>query len=133
MLLTETCYNIQNQVFGGATIRDMSLIETCFHSRLYGTYMIFKHSKRFRWEYNFNERNIVHQLTQPSFKLFGHLLHKCGLIHEILNSWIFKSETTATPTKLHIPTILGQEDPASHLTTIYNVLQMFRQFCLFMM
>ena len=36
MLLTETCYNIKNQVFGGATNRDMSLIETCFHSRLYG-------------------------------------------------------------------------------------------------
>ena len=36
MLLTETCYYIENQGFGGATNRDMSLTETCFHSRLYG-------------------------------------------------------------------------------------------------
>ena len=36
MLLTETCYYIENQVFGGATNQDMSLIETCFFSRLYG-------------------------------------------------------------------------------------------------
>ena len=31
-----TCYYSGNQVFGGATNRDMSLIETCFYSRLYG-------------------------------------------------------------------------------------------------
>ena len=36
MLLTETCYYLENQVVGGATIRDMSLNETCFCSRLYG-------------------------------------------------------------------------------------------------
>ena len=48
MLLTETCYYIENQVFGGATNRDMSLIKTCFYSRLYGisnicfySYLIF--------------------------------------------------------------------------------------------
>ena len=39
MLLTETCYYIENQVFGGATNRDMSLIETCFYSQLYGNYL----------------------------------------------------------------------------------------------
>ena len=31
-----TCYYSENQVFGGATNRDMSLTETCFYSRLYG-------------------------------------------------------------------------------------------------
>ena len=36
MLLTKTCYYWENQVFGGATNQDMSLIETCFYSRLYG-------------------------------------------------------------------------------------------------
>ena len=36
MLLIETCYYWKNQVFGCATNRDMSLIETCFYSRLYG-------------------------------------------------------------------------------------------------
>ena len=36
MLLNETCYYLENQVFGGVNTRDMSLIETCFCSRLYG-------------------------------------------------------------------------------------------------
>ena len=36
MLLTETCYYTENQGFGGATNRDMSLNETCLYSRLYG-------------------------------------------------------------------------------------------------
>ena len=36
MLLTKTCYYWKNQVFGGATNRDKSLIKTCFYSRLYG-------------------------------------------------------------------------------------------------
>ena len=35
-LLTETCYYWKNQVFGGATNWDTSLIETCFYSKLYG-------------------------------------------------------------------------------------------------
>ena len=41
MLLTKTCYYIENQGFGGVTTRDMSLIETCFCSRLYGIYYFF--------------------------------------------------------------------------------------------
>ena len=36
MLLTEKCYNIENQGFGGVDTRDMSLIQTCFCSRQYG-------------------------------------------------------------------------------------------------
>ena len=36
MLLTETCYYLENQGFGGVNTRDMSLIKTCFCSRLYG-------------------------------------------------------------------------------------------------
>ena len=34
MLLTESCYYTENQGFGGARNRDMSLNETCFCSRL---------------------------------------------------------------------------------------------------
>ena len=41
MLLIETCYCIENQVFGGVTTQDMSLTETCFYSRLYGTYISY--------------------------------------------------------------------------------------------
>ena len=37
MLLTETCYYLENQVFGSVNNRDMSLIEMCFCSRLYGS------------------------------------------------------------------------------------------------
>ena len=36
MLLIETFYYLENQVFGGVNNRDMSLIETCFCLRLYG-------------------------------------------------------------------------------------------------
>ena len=36
MLQTETYHYTENQGFGGATKRDMSLNETCFYSRLYG-------------------------------------------------------------------------------------------------
>ena len=36
MLLTGTCYYLENQVFGGVNNWDMSIIETCFCSRLYG-------------------------------------------------------------------------------------------------
>ena len=39
MLLTETCYYTENQGFGGATNRDMSLNETCLYTRLYGMYI----------------------------------------------------------------------------------------------
>ena len=40
MLLTKTCYYWKNQVFGGASNRDMSLIEMCFCSRLYGIWTL---------------------------------------------------------------------------------------------
>ena len=36
MLLTETCYYLENQVFGVVNNRDMSLIELCFCLRLLG-------------------------------------------------------------------------------------------------
>ena len=36
MLLNETCYYLENQVFEGVNNQDLSLIETCFRSRLYG-------------------------------------------------------------------------------------------------
>ena len=36
MLLTETCYYLENQVLGGVTNWDMSLIEKCFYSQIYG-------------------------------------------------------------------------------------------------
>ena len=38
MLLTKQCYYSGNQVYGGVTNQDMSLNETCFCLRLYGTY-----------------------------------------------------------------------------------------------
>ena len=31
---TNTCYYSENQVFGGVTTRDMSLIETCYYSEI---------------------------------------------------------------------------------------------------
>jgi hypothetical protein len=31
-----SCYYLENQVFGGVNNQDMSLIEMCFYSRLYG-------------------------------------------------------------------------------------------------
>ena len=37
MLLTETIYYLENQAFGGATTRDMSLTEPCSYLRLYGS------------------------------------------------------------------------------------------------
>ena len=37
VLVIETCYYTENQVFGGVTKRDMSLNETCFCSRLYSS------------------------------------------------------------------------------------------------
>ena len=39
MLLIKTCYYSENQGFGGVSTRDMSLIETCFCSRLYDIYI----------------------------------------------------------------------------------------------
>ena len=36
VLLMETCYCLENQVFGGVTNPDMSLIKMCFCSPLYG-------------------------------------------------------------------------------------------------
>ena len=41
---TETCYYLENKVLGSVTNQDMSLIETCFYSRLYGMYRICKWS-----------------------------------------------------------------------------------------
>ena len=41
MVLTQTCYYLETQVFGGVNNRDMSLIETCFCSRLYGISLTF--------------------------------------------------------------------------------------------
>ena len=38
MLLTKTCYYSENQAFRGVNNQGMSLIETCFCSRLYGMY-----------------------------------------------------------------------------------------------
>ena len=40
MLLTKTCYYLENQVFGSVNNRYMSLIEMCFYSRLYGMYVL---------------------------------------------------------------------------------------------
>ena len=37
VLLTGTCYYLENQGFWGATNQDMSLNETCFCAQLYGT------------------------------------------------------------------------------------------------
>ena len=53
MLLSETCYYLENQVFGGVSNRDMSLIETCFYSRLYGriSEFIFEKGKKKRRKY----------------------------------------------------------------------------------
>ena len=40
MLLTETCYYIENQGFGVRTNQDMSLNETCFCLQLYGPLLL---------------------------------------------------------------------------------------------
>ena len=47
---TNTCYYLENQVFGGVSNWDMSLIETCFYSRLYGriSEFIFEKGKKKR-------------------------------------------------------------------------------------
>ena len=42
MLLTKTCYYLENQVFGSVNNQDMSLIETCFYSRFYGNQNLAK-------------------------------------------------------------------------------------------
>ena len=69
MLLTEPCYNIRSQAFGGATIRDMSLIETCFYSWLYGIWIGLWHSKNF----HLYLATIYPLLTllMPNFKTMG--------------------------------------------------------------
>ena len=36
ILLTTTCFYLENQVFGSVAKQDMLLKETCFWSRLYG-------------------------------------------------------------------------------------------------
>ena len=53
MLLTETCYYLENQVFGGVSNRDMSLIETCFYLPLNGriSEFIFEKGKKKRRKY----------------------------------------------------------------------------------
>ena len=90
MLLTETCYYLENHVFGGVNNWDMSLIETCFYSRLYGRISFGDMKKYWNWvssvqSWPFNNGFMAaYSCGQPHspaiFVLFLHLVSSIGKI-----------------------------------------------------
>ena len=96
MLLTETCYYLENQGFGGVNTRDMSIIETCFCSRLYGIYFICTY-KDFAYQcqscYHQNNKSVdsfkVHIFWEDHQNLTKCPNHICNYLSALKKFWRF--------------------------------------------